>query len=107
LSVNPWSFAKQSQLPKWLDISIGYGADGMFGGYDNIWTDKDGKVYDRRDIIRYRQFYLSPDINFSRITIKGKTPKVLKLLSGLRIKIPLPTLEVNTKGQVKFHPLYF
>jgi hypothetical protein len=106
LSANIWSFAKKSKFPKWLNIAVGYGADGMLGGYDNIWEDENGQMHNRSDVKRIRQFYVSPDIDLSKITIRGKTPKALKLLNGLKIKFPLPTLEYNTAGQLKMHAFY-
>ncbi|MDX5321156.1 MAG: YfiM family protein, partial [Bacteroidota bacterium] len=62
LSVNPSSFGA-SFFPKWMSLSIGYGGDGMLGGYDNRWTDKNtGIVYDYTGIQRRRQAYLSVDV---------------------------------------------
>lgn len=107
LSTNIWSFAKKSKFPKWLNIAVGYGADGMLGGYTNTWTDENGFSHNRTDIPRSRQFYLSPDIDLSKITIRGKTPRVFKMLNGLKVKFPLPTLEFNTVSGFKFHPIYF
>lgn len=108
LSVNPWSFAKNSKLPRWLNLAVGYGAHGMLGGYTNTWIDDETSLqHTRTDVTRYRQFYFSPDIDLSKIKIRGKYPKVLKLLNGLKIKFPLPTLEYNTKGEFKFHAIYF
>lgn len=107
LSANIWSFAKESKFPKWLNIAVGYGANGMLGGYTNIWQDENGITNDRTDIARSRQFYLSPDIDLSKITIRGKTPKVLKVLNGLKVKFPLPALEFNTVTGFKAHAIYF
>lgn len=107
LSFNLWSFAKDNRLPSWLNIAIGYGADGMFGGYNNTWNDKYGNPYDRSDIARIRQFYLSPDIDFSKLFIKKKNRNIFKLIHLIHLKVPMPTLEVNTYGDVKFHPFYF
>lgn len=107
LSLNIWSFAKDRRFPKWLNIALGYGGSGMLGGYSNDWTDKYGVYHDRRDIPRITQFYLSPDIDLSKIEIRGHKLKVLKLLNGLHIKFPMPALEWNTYGDVKFHALYF
>lgn len=108
LSANIWSFKKNSRFPRWLNIAVGYGASGMFGGYDNIWTDKTtGITYNRSDVQRIRQFYLAPDIDLSKIRIRGKTPVILKMLNGLKLKFPLPALEWNTAGQFRWHPLFF
>ncbi len=107
LSLNIWSFAKDRFRPKWLNIALGYGGSGMLGGYTNDWTDKYGVYHDRRDIPRVTQFYLAPDIDLSKIEFRGRKLKLLKMLNGLRLKFPLPALEWNTYGDVKFHPLFF
>ena len=107
LSANIWSFAKERRIPKWLNIAVGYGAGGMFGGYHNFWTNDKGEYHNRTDISRIRQFYLAPDIDLSKIEYKGKKLRLLKALSGLHIKFPMPALEINTYGDVKLHGLYF
>jgi uncharacterized protein YfiM (DUF2279 family) len=89
--------------PKWLNLAIGYGAEGMFGGYENIARDKTGMIiFDRRDIKRYRQWYLAPDIDLSRI--KTKSRFLHTVLSTFNIKVPAPTLEFSN-GKVRFKPL--
>jgi hypothetical protein len=106
LSANINSFFKQSKLPDWLNIAVGYGADNMFGGYENVETDKNGVVvFDRRDLPRYRQWYLAPDIDFSRIKTKSKWLKrFLFCLNAL--KMPSPSLEFSN-GSFKFNWLTF
>ncbi len=101
LSANIKSFFPQTCLPSWLNISVGHGADGMFGGYENIARNKtDGTVtFDRRDIKRYRQFYLAPDVDFTKIKTNSKLLK--SVFSALNVlKFPTPALEF-TKG--RFH----
>ncbi len=108
LSINLKSFAPNSKLPAWLNVAIGYGADNMYGGYENQWLDKNTGIYhDRRDIVRYRQLFFSPDIDLSKIKIHGKTPTVCKVLNGLKLKFPLPTLEINSLGKLRTHLIYF
>ena len=41
LSANLKSFFPGSNIPPWLNVAIGYGADGMFGGFENKWIDED------------------------------------------------------------------
>lgn len=106
LSVNPRSFAPDSKFPAWLNIAAGYSSDLMLGGRENTWTDKQGVFFDRRDIPRTRRFYLSPDIDFTRIPTRSKFLKTVFLLMG-GIKMPAPTLELNSKGKLKGHLLYF
>lgn len=88
---------QQTRFPKWLNMAAGYGADGMTGGYSN--------QADAPHTERIRQFYISPDIDLSRIPVKSKTLKLILNTIGF-IKIPMPALEFNKNG-VKFHPLYF
>jgi uncharacterized protein YfiM (DUF2279 family) len=42
LSFNLHSFFKKAGLPPWLNVSVGYGADGMYGGYENVAYDDNG-----------------------------------------------------------------
>ncbi|NLR80492.1 DUF2279 domain-containing protein [Chitinophaga eiseniae] len=106
LSVNVYSFRKESRLPKWLNIAVGYGADNMLGGRDNTWTDQHGVDQDYSHLKRIRQFYLSPDVDFTKIYTRKKGVKVLFQVLNM-IKFPAPTLELNSSGQVKLHALYF
>jgi hypothetical protein len=106
ISVNPRSFSPKGKFPGWLNIALGYSSDLMLGGRENTWTDKQGVFFDRRDIPRIRRFYLSPDIDFTRIPTNSKFLKTVLLLMG-GIKFPAPTLELNSKGKFRAHLLYF
>ncbi len=103
-SANLKSFMPQSKLPNWLNIAVGYGGANMYGGFENTWTDESGQFVDRRDIQRYRQFYLAPDIDLSRIKTKSKW--LHAVFSTFNIKVPLPTLQIRSDGKLGFHPLY-
>ncbi len=108
-SVNVRSFVKnkESKIPKWLNIAVGYGAENMFGGFQNEWTeDEVNYVLNNEDFPRYRQVYLSLDIDLSRIKTKSHFLKTLFSLVNV-IKIPAPALEINTLGKVQFHPIFF
>lgn len=106
-SVNLKSFFSKSNLPEWLNVSVGYGADGMFGGFENTSTDANGNiVFDRRDVPRKRQFYIAPDIDFTKIKTKSKLLKtVFTALNAF--KCPAPTLMLDSKGKLKVYALYF
>ena len=107
LSANIKSFFPKTKIPAWLNLSVGYGADSMFGGYENIAYDKtDGSVtFDRRDIPRYRQWYLAPDVDFTRIKTKSKFLK--SVFSALNVlKFPAPALEFSN-GNFKFKAIAF
>jgi hypothetical protein len=105
-SANVKSFFKQSNLPAWLNVAVGYGADGMFGGFDNKWTDAQGNPITRYDIQRKRQFYLAPDIDFTKIKTNKKWLKtVFTFLNAF--KCPAPALMLDSKGKVKVYAIYF
>lgn len=107
LSLNLRSFAPQSRWPAWLNLAVGYGADGMFGGFDNTAKDNSGNIiFDRTDIARVRQFYLSPDIDWMKIKTKRKWLKTAFYILN-SFKFPAPSLMLNSKGKVRFQPFYF
>lgn len=98
LSVNLKSFAKQSGLPAWLNIAVGYGAEGMFGGTENLQKDANGNIiFDRRDIPRYRKWYLSPDIDLTKIKTKSRFLKITFFLLN-SFKFPAPSIGLSKKG---------
>lgn len=106
LSANIASFNKKQKHARWVNIAVGYGAGGMYGGFDNTWFDTQGNFINRNDVPRYRRFLISVDADFSKIPTRTRTGRViLGLLNA--IKLPAPALEFNTLGQVVFHPCYF
>ena len=105
LSFNLKSFMPESNLPEWLNVSIGYGAEGMLGGFENKWTNNDGSTTTRYDVARRRQFYLAPDIDLTKIKTRKKAVRTfLNVFNS--IKVPAPTLELS-KGKLRGHWLYF
>ena len=105
-SINLKSFLPKSKIPEWLCVSFGYGAEGMFGGEENIARDNNGVInFDRRDIKRYRQWYFAPDVDLSKIKTKSKAVNfILTVLSAF--KFPTPALELSN-GKMLGHFLYF
>lgn len=105
-SANIRSFMPQSKWPAWLNIAVGYGADGMYGGFENKWIDGPGNEIDRLDIPRKRQFYLAPDIDFTKIKTDKKWLKtVFTFLNAF--KCPAPALMLDSKGKFRAYALYF
>ena len=106
LSVSPFSFIKSDKyLPKWLAISFGYGADGMLGARDNnsiVAIDENGNV---KTFNRSRQYYISLDIDLSKIKTKSKILKAVFNAFNL-LKVPSPTIEF-INGKTVFHYIYF
>jgi Predicted periplasmic lipoprotein (DUF2279) len=104
LSFNIKSFLPaSSDWPVWLNLSAGYGAEGMIGARSNPLTVNGNPI---PSYPRYRQFYLGADADLFRIS----SPSYLfnALSYGTRfVKIPAPALEWNTLKQWKFHPFYY
>jgi hypothetical protein len=97
LSANLKSFFPKSNLPAWLNIAVGYGADGMYGADDNIWKEANGTLVNRTDITRYRQWYIAPDINLTKIKTNNKFLKTALFFFN-SFKFPLPSIGFSKKG---------
>ncbi|WP_347922202.1 DUF2279 domain-containing protein [Pontimicrobium sp. SW4] len=99
LSVNLDAFFKESKFPKWLNIAIGYSANGMLTGknesVNNMFTSQN----------QYRQFFLSFDVNLNKINTKSSVLKTIFSVLNV-IKVPLPTFEFNSKNKAVFHLLH-
>ena len=104
LSLNIHSFLPDNcRFPQWLNVAFGYGAEGMLGGYSNpaMHNGTPLPLYER-----YRQFYISPDIDFTKIKTKSNFLKnVLYILNF--IKFPAPALEYSKGKKLQFMPVYF
>lgn len=91
------------RLPSWLSIAVGYGANGMFGEFENI------KEYNGQQIeetVRYRQYLLSLDIDWTKIKTNSKLLKTM--FKGMTfIKLPFPALEMSSEGKLRGYPLYY
>jgi len=101
LSGNIHSFFKDSKIPKWMNVAVGYGAEGMITGDDALVNT----VF-FPEKTRIRQFYLSLDVDLTKIETQSHTLKTLFSIFNT-IKIPAPTFEINSLGKSKFHVLYF
>jgi uncharacterized protein YfiM (DUF2279 family) len=100
------SFFPKSKLPGWLCVSLGYGAEGMFGGEENIAKDTGGNItFDRRDIKRYRQWYFAPDIDLSKIKTNSKVLNFVFLVLSA-FKFPAPSLEFSN-GKFRANAIHF
>lgn len=107
LSVNVGSFLPaNSWFPKWLCISPGYGAGNMFSAFSNQVTRNGETTTDFNVYPRYRQFYLSLDVDLRKIKTRSHILKTVFAMVNV-LKFPAPTLEFNTLGEIKFHPIYY
>lgn len=105
-SANIRSFFPKAKVPGWLSIAVGYGAEGLFGGRENIGKDDNGNIiFNRPDIKRYRQWYIAPDIDLTKIKTNKKGIKfLLTVLSAF--KFPAPSLELSN-GKFKLNAISF
>ena len=88
------------------NIFIGTGAEGMFGANENIGKDDNGNInFYRPDIKRYRQWYLAPDIDLSKIKTNRKGIKIALTVLNI-MKFPMPALEYSN-GKFKFNAVGF
>ncbi|WP_229374610.1 DUF2279 domain-containing protein [Fibrella rubiginis] len=93
-------------FPRWLNLDVGYSGSGMTGGHENPpMINSEGKPLVFK---RFRQFFLSPDVDLSRIN----QPDPLHPLPWQRFvgtvqffKIAAPSLEYNPVNGLRFHPL--
>ncbi len=105
LSANLHSFIPDSHIPRWLNLSLGYSSDLMLGGMDNTWTDESGNYTDRTNIPRTRRYYLSVDVDLTRINTRSKFLRSVFSVCNA-IKIPAPALEFNSTGKFRFHAIH-
>lgn len=100
LSANVHSFFKDSNFPKWLNVAIGYGGDGMLSGENE--SVNNSMISQNR----IRQFYLSLDVDLSRIKTNSRFLRTIFDVFNV-IKVPFPALEFTDKNGIKLHGIYF
>jgi uncharacterized protein YfiM (DUF2279 family) len=99
--VNKLGFSKK--LPDWLCISAGYGANGMYGEFENISSYNGVEIPETK---RYRQFLFSFDVDWTKI--KTNSPLLKTVFKGMTfIKVPFPVLEYNSMGKFRGYWLYW
>ena len=94
---------RSERIPPWLNVAVGYGANGMFGEFENIkrW----GSVV-IPPTQRYRQFLFSLDIDWTKIKTRNKFLNQV-FQSMFMIKLPFPALEINTKNGFRVYGIYY
>ncbi len=104
LCVNPRSFLPEnSRFPKWLNIAIGFGADGMTGGKENPDMVNGMHIPQFR---RLRQYYLALDLNLSKINTRYYFLNSIFRVINI-VHIPAPAIEFSSIGKSKVKWLYF
>jgi hypothetical protein len=100
LSFNIYSFTKLDFVPKWLNLAVGYGGSGMlFGTKEDAFSN--GYIQNE-----YRQFYLSFDFDLTKIKTNSHFLKTIFSVFNT-IKVPAPTLQLNSNKEVRAYGLFF
>jgi hypothetical protein len=104
LSLNIRSFlSPESKFPSWLNLALGHGAYGMLGSRENP-SFHNGMALPEMN--RYRQWYLAPDIDFSKIPVNA--PWLKAFLGAVNfLKMPAPALEYNSEQGLRLHWIFF
>jgi len=98
-SINIHRFlADDATFPKWFNIALGYGATGM--------TRAEMNEFDVNNFRRGREYYFSFDADLNRVVWPKRWMKVTARIISF-IKIPGPTIQVQSDGKVKMHALFF
>jgi hypothetical protein len=100
MSVNLRSFFKNDKIPKWLNIAVGYGVEGI----SSTNYIKVGDLNQKADA--YRQFYISFDADLTKIDTKSHFLKTVFAVFNT-IKIPAPTIEYSVNEGFRARGLYF
>jgi hypothetical protein len=93
----------ESRFPKWINVAFGYGADGMLGANGNLNVINEEPL---PNFERKREFYLSLDIDLKRIPVRKKGLRTFLSILNI-VKVPMPAIEIDQNGKVRFWPLYF
>jgi hypothetical protein len=95
---------KNQSVPKWLNIAVGYSIEGYTGANRNPTVNSAGELIP--EFRRYGQFYISPDIDWSKINTNSAFLNTI--LDGLNfLKMPLPGVEYNVVDGWRFHLIIF
>jgi hypothetical protein len=99
LSVDLAKFlAPRSKFPKWLNPTLGLGAEEM------VFNDPDANRAMGFDA--YRQYYLSVDLNWQAIPTRSKFLKSAFYVLSI-FKFPAPALEYSKRKGLRAHALYY
>lgn len=103
LSANLRSITKNDKIPPWLNVALGYSANGMIKEFSNPEFYR-GEPFPKLE--RYRQYIFSLDIDLSRIKTRKKfLRKIFKTIN--LIKIPFPGIEWNRVDGFRGRAFYF
>lgn len=103
LSVNLKGVFKNSKIPPWLNIAIGYSGNGMLAEFENPPYYRGEKL---PEMERYRQYIFSIDLDLTKIKTRSKFLKSLFNVVNV-LKVPAPALEYNQVDGFRFYGVYY
>ncbi|MEM6264670.1 MAG: DUF2279 domain-containing protein [Bacteroidota bacterium] len=77
--------------PRWLNLAVGYGGEGMTGGYG------DPARADRIAREEYRQYYLALDVDLANIKTRSGALRTLFQMLNM-VRLPLPAVRYDRNG---------
>jgi len=89
---------KNPKIPSWLNIALGYGAEGMVYGRED---ENNANGY-----TSYRQYYVGIDFDLSHIHTKSPVLKTLLFVADM-VKLPAPALEFTKNKKLNYYWFYF
>lgn len=92
-----------ARIPSWLNLAVGFGANGMYGEFGNINNYNGVEIPNAK---RYRQYLLSLDIDWTKIKTDSKFIQMI-LHAMTFIKLPFPAIEYNSMGEFRWYWLYY
>jgi hypothetical protein len=99
-SVTPESW----RIPDWLCLSFGYSISEKLKSDTEFYTVNFNNAF--LEFNAYRRYFLSFDIDLSKIPVKK--PWLKMLLGNFNfLKIPLPTIEFSNRNAPRFYVVYF
>jgi hypothetical protein len=98
-----------SRFPRWLNVAVGMGADNLYSGFGYGWAETKNcvgpqckrYVLDPNLYPRTRQWYLSADIDLTKLPIKNRFLRSAVQLLNI-VKFPAPALELKGGKQLRF-----
>ena len=88
---------KFMRFPKWLNLAVGYGAEGM------IYANDESNI--QAGYTPYRKLFISLDFDLTAFKSRNKTLNTLIFIVNM-VRLPAPALEFS-KGKTKGHLFYF
>jgi hypothetical protein len=100
MSINLRSFFKNSKIPRWLNVAVGYGVEGV-SSTNYVKTDNWNRKVDI-----FRQVYVSFDADLTKIQTKSHFLKTFLAVFNT-LKVPAPTIEYSASQGFRAQILRF